>query len=294
MNKLDKIYMRRALFLAEKGKYSVSPNPRVGAVIVHDNKIIGEGYHRKYGEAHAEVNAINSVKDKSLLAQSTLYVTLEPCSHQGKTPACTDLIIKHQIPNVVIACQDSYEKVNGRGIKALEAKGVKVKLGILQEEALQFNKRFFTFYQKKRPYIILKWAETSDGFIGRGIEDPNKADSWITSAASKQLVHLWRAEEDSILVGKGTALIDNPSLTCRKVEGKNPIRIAIDKNKAIPTSFKILNQDAPTLIFNALTDEKKENLHFIKIDFNTREEVIHSILNILYQKKVQSLIVEGG
>ncbi|HZH70213.1 MAG TPA: bifunctional diaminohydroxyphosphoribosylaminopyrimidine deaminase/5-amino-6-(5-phosphoribosylamino)uracil reductase RibD, partial [Flavobacteriaceae bacterium] len=245
-------YMQRALFLAQKGRFTTSPNPRVGAVIVHKNKIIGEGYHRQFGEAHAEPNAVASVKDKSLLAESTLYVTLEPCSHHGKTPPCVDLILKHKIPEVFIASKDPFEKVNGSGIEKLREAGVNVKIGLLEKEALELNKRFFTFHQKKRPYIILKWAETADGFIGRLQSDPKKEDSWITSAESKQLVHLWRAEEDGILVGSNTALADRPQLDCREVFGKNPLRILIDENLDVPLSFAIFNKKAPTIVFNAI------------------------------------------
>jgi|SRR5690554_199392 len=294
MNKTDYFYMQRALFLAQKGRFSVSPNPRVGAVIVHDNKIIGEGYHRQYGEAHAEVNAINCVKDKTLLKKASIYVTLEPCSHYGNTPPCADLILQHNIPRVVIANKDPFEKVNGSGIERLSAKGVEVISGVLKEEAAKINRRFFTFHQKKRPYIILKWAETADGFIGRSSDDPNKADSWITSAASKQLVHLWRAEEDGILVGKNTALIDNPTLSTREVVGKNPSRILIDRNLEVANDFKILNDEATTFIFNAIKNEKKQLLNYFKIDFSSNEKVLVDILSELHHQNIQSIIVEGG
>lgn len=286
--------MQRALFLAQKGRFSTSPNPRVGAVIVHKNKIIGEGYHRQFGEAHAEPNAIDSVEDKSLLAESTLYVTLEPCSHHGKTPPCVDLILKHKIPEVYIASKDPFEKVNGSGIEKLREAGVIVKIGLLEKEALELNKRFFTFHQKKRPYIILKWAETADGFIGRLQSDPMKEDSWITSTESKQLVHLWRAEEDGILVGSNTALADHPQLDCREVFGKNPLRILIDENLDVPHSFAIFNKKAPTIVFNSIKDEQNEHLRFIKLDFSSSEKLLTELLNHLHQNQIQSLIVEGG
>lgn len=286
--------MQRALFLAQKGRFSTSPNPRVGAVIVHKNKIIGEGYHRQFGEAHAEPNAIDSVEDKSLLAESTLYVTLEPCSHHGKTPPCVDLILKHKIPEVCIASKDPFEKVNGSGIEKLREAGVNVKIGLLEREALELNKRFFTFHQKKRPYIILKWAETADSFIGRLQSDPMKEDSWITSTESKQLVHLWRAEEDGILVGSNTALADHPQLDCREVFGKNPLRILIDENLDVPLSFAIFNKKAPTIVFNAIKDEQNEHLRFIKLDFSSSEKLLTELLNHLHQHQIQSLIVEGG
>ena len=286
--------MQRALFLAQKGRFTTSPNPRVGAVIVHKNKIIGEGYHRQFGEAHAEPNAVASVKDKSLLAESTLYVTLEPCSHHGKTPPCVDLILKHKIPEVYIASKDPFEKVNGSGIEKLREAGVNVKIGLLEKEALELNKRFFTFHQKKRPYIILKWAETADGFIGRLQSDPKKEDSWITSTESKQLVHLWRAEEDGILVGSNTALADRPQLDCREVFGKNPLRILIDENLDVPPSFAIFNKKAPTIVFNAIKNEQIEHLRFIKVDFNSSKQLTTDLLSHLHQQQIQSLIVEGG
>lgn len=286
--------MQRALYLAQKGRFSTSPNPRVGAVIVHNDRIIGEGYHRKYGEAHAEPNAIAAVSDKSLLKASTLYVTLEPCSHQGKTPPCVDLILEHQIPEVFIASKDPFEKVNGSGIEKLKAAGVKVEVGLLEKEALQVNKRFFCFHQKKRPYLILKWAETADGFMGRDQSDPEKSDNWITSAESKQLVHLWRAEESGILVGQNTALIDNPALTCRLVEGNNPIRILIDEELKVPIDHRIFNEEAPTLVFNPQKSEVYGQTEFIQLDFSNSAQFIDQMLSKLHQKNIQSILIEGG
>lgn len=287
-------YMQRALYLAQKGRFSTSPNPRVGAVIVYKGQIIGEGYHRNYGEAHAEPNAIAAVNDKNLLKESTLYVTLEPCSHQGKTPPCVDLILKHEIPEVYIASKDPYEKVNGSGIEKLKAAGVKVKVGLLEKEALQVNKRFFCFHQKKRPYLILKWAETADGFMGRDQGDPEKSDNWITSAESKQLVHLWRAEESGILVGQNTALIDNPALTCRLIKGKNPIRILIDEALKVPKDHRIFDEEAPTLVFNPQKNEVRGQTEFIQLDFSNSAKFIDQMLKKLHQKNIQSILIEGG
>ncbi|KAA3648978.1 MAG: bifunctional diaminohydroxyphosphoribosylaminopyrimidine deaminase/5-amino-6-(5-phosphoribosylamino)uracil reductase RibD [Bacteroidetes bacterium] len=284
--------MLRCFELAQKGKFTVSPNPRVGSVIVHENRIIGEGYHQNYGEAHAEVNAINSVKDKSLLKDSTLYVNLEPCSHFGKTPPCSDLIIQHKIPHVVVSNKDPFKEVNGGGISRLTAHGIKVTTGVLTEAGEELNKRFFTFHQKKRPYIILKWAETCDGFISRNQEEIKTHDNWITTAQSKQLVHAWRAEETGILVGKNTVLADNPSLTCREVAGKSPIRIIIDPHLELSLDFTIFNQEVKTLIINTSKNEIQENLEFHQIDFE--KNTIQNLLDKLYQLNIQSLLVEGG
>lgn len=284
--------MQRAINLANLGKNYTSPNPRVGAVIVHNGKIIGEGYHRRYGEAHAEVNAVNSVKDVNLLKQSTLYVTLEPCSHHGKTPPCADLIIKHQIPKVVIANQDPFEKVAGSGIQKLIEAGIEVEVGVLKENGTFLNRRFFTFHQQKRPYVILKWAQTKDGFIGRDKNDPNLRDNWITNSVSKQLVHLWRAEEDAILVGKNTVLVDNPELTCREVEGKNPIRLVIDENCTLDQSLNVFNAAAETYILNSAKTESLQSLHWVKADLG--EDLVAKVTQLCFKQNIHSLIVEGG
>lgn len=285
--------MQRALFLAQKGRFSTSPNPRVGAVIVYNNQIIGEGYHQSFGGPHAEPNAINSVKNKELLSKSCMYVTLEPCSHHGKTPPCADLIIAHQIPEVYIASKDPFEKVDGSGIELLKAAGVKVTVGLLEKEAIELNKRFFCFHQNKRPYVILKWAETLDGFIGRSIEDQH-LDSWITSPTSKQVVHLWRAEEDGIMIGTNTALVDNAELSCREVDGNHPVRILIDQELMVPSTNKIFNDKAPTIVFNELKNEVHNNLEFIQLNFDNPQFLIKQILTKLHQKGILSLIVEGG
>ena len=280
--------MNRCLELASKGLENVSPNPMVGSVIVYENKIIGEGYHKEYGMEHAEVNAIASVKDKSSLKDSTLYVNLEPCAHFGKTPPCSNLIIEHKIPKVVIGCVDSFSDVNGKGIIKMEKAGVKVSVGVLEKESRELNKRFFTFHEKKRPYIILKWAESKDGFIA---PKDQTAPFWMTSSDSKKLAHQFRAEEDAILVGRITAEKDNPSLTVREVTGKNPTRIVIDKDLKLSKKLNLFNNQAKTIIFNTLKTKKIDSNYYIKINFNN---LIQNILQELYKQNIQSLIIEGG
>ena len=280
--------MQRCIELASKAMGSASPNPMVGSVIVYNNKIIGEGYHEKYGDYHAEVNAINSVKDKSLLSKSTLYVNLEPCAHFGKTPPCSDLIIQNKIPVVVIGCVDTFSEVYGKGIERMRSAGIDVTVGVLENESRELNKRFFTFHEKKRPYIILKWAKSKDGFIA---PKNQKKPFWMTSSESKKIVHKWRAEEDAILVGRITAEKDNPSLTVREVDGNNPIRIVIDKNLKVSTDFNLFNNDAKTIIFNQSKSEKKNSNNYIKINFNNLTE---NILKELHKQNIQSIIIEGG
>lgn len=286
-------YMQRCLELAIKGFGNVAPNPMVGCVIVCDQKIIGEGYHQQYGQAHAEVNAINSVENKELLLKATLYVNLEPCSHYGKTPPCADLIIENKIPNVVVGCKDLNSEVNGQGIEKLKKAGINVKVGILEDECKKLNKRFFTFYEKMRPYIILKWAQTADGFIDakRNEENPGKALQ-ISNAESRKLVHKWRSEEQAIMVGSNTALLDNPQLTVRDWQGKNPLRITIDKWLRIPKHYNLFDKSTPTLIFTAIDAPSETNLEFVKIDFE--QAPVPQILNELYKRSIQSLLVEGG
>ena len=280
--------MNRCLELASKGLENVSPNPMVGSVIVYQGEIIGEGYHIESGKEHAEVNAITSVKDKSLLKDSTLYVNLEPCAHFGKTPPCSNLIIEHKIPTVVIGCVDSFSDVNGKGIIKMEKAGIKVSVGILENESRELNKRFFTFHEKKRPYIILKWAESKDGFIA---PKNQTAPFWMTSKDSKKLVHQFRAEEDAILVGRITAEKDNPSLTVREMEGENPTRIVIDKDLKLSKELNLFNNEAKTIIFNTLQTKEIDSNYYIKDDFNN---LIESILQELYKQNIQSLIIEGG
>jgi len=284
----EEFFMQRCIELASKAMGSASPNPMVGSVIVYNNKIIGEGYHEKYGDYHAEVNAINSVKDKSLLSKSTLYVNLEPCAHFGKTPPCSDLIIQNKIPVVVIGCVDTFSEVYGKGIERMRSAGIDVTVGVLENESRELNKRFFTFHEKKRPYIILKWAKSKDGFIA---PKNQKKPFWMTSSESKKIVHKWRAEEDAILVGRITAEKDNPSLTVREVDGNNPIRIVIDKNLKVSTDFNLFNNDAKTIIFNQSKSEKKNSNNYIKINFNNLTE---NILKELHKQNIQSIIIEGG
>lgn len=273
MQNEDIQYMARALELAALGAGEVSTNPLVGAVVVHDGKIIGEGYHRRFGEAHAEVNAIDSVADRSLLAESTLYVSLEPCCHHGKTPPCTDLIISNGIKRVVVAMQDPFALVCGEGINRLRDNGIEVTVGVLKEEAEWQNRRFITYHAKKRPYIIVKYARTQDGYIDND-RDASTPASWLTGYPCRVLVHRWRAEEDAIMVGTNTVLRDNPSLTVREWYGRNPLRITIDKRGVLPENAKIFSHDAQTLVFT--------------------HESIEEILSILHARGVQSVLVEGG
>ena len=283
--------MYRCLQLAENGCGNVSPNPLVGSVIVYNNKIIGEGYHIKAGEAHAEVNAIHSVINKDLLSKSTLYVNLEPCAHFGKTPPCADLIIQHKIPNVIIGCSDPFSKVAGKGIEKLRNAGINVTTGILEEEAIFLNRRFFTFHTKKRPYIILKWAQTIDKLIDRKREISEKP-SVISNQEAHRLSHLWRSQEDSIMIGTNTAIMDNPNLTTREVFGKNPIRVVLDQHCTLSEKLNLFNDQSQTIVFNNCKETVKDNIEFIKLDFRTKS--LQPILNVLYQKNIQSIIVEGG
>jgi len=290
---IHEIYMQQCIQLALKGFGSVAPNPMVGCVIVSDGNIIGEGYHQQYGQAHAEVNAINSVKNKELLLKSTLYVNLEPCSHFGKTPPCADLIIENKIPKVVIGSRDINSIVNGLGIKKLREAGINVTVGVSEDDCKKLNKRFFTFHNKKRPYIILKWAQTADGFIDlkRSEENPGKAMQ-ISNPESQKLVHQWRGQEQAIIVGTNTALLDNPKLTARQSQGKNPLRISIDKWLRLPKQHHLFDKSTPTLIFTAADEPSETFLEYIKIDFE--KAIIPQILNELFNRSIQSLIVEGG
>lgn len=290
----QELYMKRCLELAQLGMASVSPNPMVGAVIVHQDRIIGEGWHEKYGEAHAEVNAVNDVFSKhknapTLLKESTIYVSLEPCSYHGKTPACSDLLIKHAIPNVVIGCLDPNEKVNGLGVERLRNNGINVQVGILETEARHLNRRFNTRIQKQRPYIILKWAETADGYFA----PKDGAQKWISGTLAKQITHRWRSEEDAILVGKNTALLDNPALTTRLWPGKNPKRIVLDKNLELPSSLQLFNQEVETVVLNLKKTEILPHLKYISLesfDYYLPETIAYQ----LYLLDIQSVIIEGG
>lgn len=278
--KIHEFYIKRCIELAKNGLGTTYPNPLVGSVIVHKGKIIGEGWHQKAGKAHAEVNAIHSVKDKSLLKEATIYVSLEPCSHFGKTPPCSDLIIHHKIPNVVIGTIDPFAKVAGNGIKKLIEAGCNVTIDILEEECNELNKRFFTFHQKQRPYIILKWAQTADGFIAPSIRD-KKEPVWITNQYSRQLVHKWRSEEQAILVGTQTVVDDNPKLDVRDWTGNNPVRIVLDKNYRISKESLIFDSSASTLL---LSDN----------DINYTENIAQQIVTLLFEHNIQSVIIEGG
>ena len=284
----DKIYMERALELAGLGLGYVSPNPLVGCVIVHNHKIIGEGYHRQYGGPHAEVNAVNSVVNKALLTHSTVYVTLEPCSHFGKTPPCADLLIKHKVQRVVVAVEDPNPKVSGSGIQKLRDAGINVEVGILREEAETLNKRFFKAIEKKRPYVILKWAQTLDGFIAR----ENYDSKWISDDYSRLLVHQWRAQEDAIMVGKNTAHYDDPSLTVREIKGRNPIRVTFDKKLELNTTLKVLSDGESTLCYNSIKNEQGlGGVEYVKI---REEATLEEILADLDKRNIQSVFVEGG
>ncbi len=286
-------YMRRCFELAQKGLGNVAPNPMVGAVIVHNGEIIGEGYHMQWGGPHAEVNAIASVTDQSLLKESTIYVSLEPCSHYGKTPPCAKLIIEKGIPEVVIANVDPFPEVSGRGIKMLQEAGIKVRSGLLEEEGWLLNKRFFTFHEKKRPFVILKWAQSEDGYIDHKRSNGTPAYHFSNDETNK-ICHQLRANESAILVGTNTALLDNPSLTVRHVTGKNPTRILIDQNLKVPIYYNLYNGEAPTLVFTEEKATSSANAEFVHIDFPNGKIRIQDLLHELYKRKLQSLIVEGG
>jgi diaminohydroxyphosphoribosylaminopyrimidine deaminase/5-amino-6-(5-phosphoribosylamino)uracil reductase len=282
-----KIYMLRAIELAELGRGSVSPNPMVGCVIVHDGLIIGEGYHEKYGQAHAEVNAIASVKNKSLLKEATLYVSLEPCAHFGKTPPCADLIVKHQLKEVIIAAVDSNPLVEKKGIQKLEQAGIAVTTGVMEQEVRKQNVRFFTQMEKKRPYIILKWAQTKDGFVAR----TNFDSKWISNSLSRQQVHRWRTEEDAILVGTNTARYDNPRLNAREWYGKDPLRLVVDRELKLEESLHLFDGQQDTIIYNNKLNKTIGKTEWVKIDVRIDAK---EIVADLYARNIQSLIVEGG
>ena len=286
----DERYMQRCLFLARKAIGYTYPNPLVGSVIVYKGKIIGEGWHTKAGEPHAEVNAIGSVKDKNLLKESTLYVNLEPCAHFGKTPPCADLIIEKEIPKIVIGCVDIYSKVAGKGIERLQQAGREVIVGVLEAESQALNKRFFTFHAQKRPYIILKWAQTRDGFIAP-LQQAQQAPVWISNAFSQQLTHLWRAQEGAILVGKHTVEKDNPSLTTRHWVGNNPLRLVIDNDNSLSKKLAVFQGD-PTVVFTSVQASDTPHISFAPLSSSLL--MPKQVCNYLYEQQVQSLIVEGG
>lgn len=292
---IDEEYMWRCLQLADNGKGFTSPNPMVGAVIVHEGRIIGEGFHRQYGEPHAEVNAINNVKDRKLLTDSTMYVSLEPCSHYGKTPPCAQLIIDNKIPRVVIACYDPYYKVSGRGVEMLRNAGIEVSVGVLEEEAKAFNKEFIARQTTGRPYIYLKWAQTEDGFIDK-IRNPgeNPQPTPISNNFSKMLVHKRRAEVSAIMIGTNTAINDNPSLTTRLWYGSNPVRVVLDRNARIPFASNIFDDNVKTIVFTEqfLYENKSKSVKYIQTVFD--ETLLDNVLCTLSENHIDSLLVEGG
>jgi diaminohydroxyphosphoribosylaminopyrimidine deaminase / 5-amino-6-(5-phosphoribosylamino)uracil reductase len=309
-------FMHRCLQLAKLGAGNTAPNPMVGAVLVYGGHIIGEGYHQKYGEAHAEVNAITQAVSNGQtdsIHQSTLYVSLEPCAHFGKTPPCADLIIKYKIPKVVIGCRDPFKEVDGKGIEKLKAAGVEIEVGVLEDECKELNKRFFTFHTKHRPYIILKWAETGDGYIAAPLNPPEGGTFdesankrlLISNEYTNRMVHKWRSEEAAILVGTNTAVNDDPELTTRLWKGSSPIRLVVDMHLRLPSSLKIFNHAAPTIIFNSKTHSEEsewsapsplERVGVRCLYYQVTEDVslAHQIVNALYRLKIQSVIVEGG
>ena len=273
-------YIKRCIEIAKNGLGYTRPNPMVGCVIVHNNTIIGEGFTSPYGGNHAEVNAIASVSNKAILKEATLYVTLEPCSHYGKTPPCANLIVSQHIPNVVIGTLDTHSKVSGKGVEILKSSGSNVTIGVLENECKTHHRRFFTLHNKKRPYIILKWAESNDGFISPSSKIGQKP-FWISNEISRQLVHKWRAEEHAILVGANTVLTDNPSLTVRDWTGRNPVRIVLDRNHNLPKESNIFNNESETIVISE--DD---------IDFN--KDLAQQVCNFLHSKEIQSVIIEGG
>lgn len=282
----EEFYIRRCIELAQKAIGNTYPNPLVGSVIVHNDKIIGEGYHHKAGENHAEINAINSVEEKSLIPESTIYVSLEPCAHFGKTPPCALKIVELGFKKVVIGAMDSHDKVNGKGKKIIQEAGIEVVSGVLEKECIELNKRFFTYHEKRRPFIILKWAESGDRFM-----DKDFKPTQISNALTKQFVHQLRSNEHSILIGTMTALRDNPSLTTREIVGRNPIRILIDIDLKVPKDFNVYSNEAETLVFNSVKEGDEGNIKFIK---TSRENFIANMLKTLYELQIQSIIVEGG
>ena len=280
------LFMQRALDLAERGKGAVRPNPLVGCVLVHEEKIIGEGYHEQYGGPHAEVNAIASVTDPKLLAAATAYVSLEPCSHYGKTPPCANLLVEKGIKSVVVATLDPNPLVAGKGVKLLEEAGISVQLGLLEREARWQNRRFFCQQEKHRPYLILKWAQTQDGFIAR----ENFDSKWISCSQSRQLVHQWRAAEQAILVGKNTALHDNPRLNVRDWTGSDPIRVVLDSKLELPADLHLFDQQIPTLCYNLLKSEKLTNLEWVQLP----QLSLEALMADLHARQIQSVLIEGG
>jgi len=285
--------MNRCLELASRGAGYVAPNPMVGALVVYDNRIIGEGYHEKFGGPHAEVNAINAVSDTSLLPDSSLFVNLEPCSHHGKTPPCVDLILARGIKKVFIGATDSHRLVAGKGVSTLRENGCQVKLGILEQECRKLNIFYYTYHESNRPYIILKWAQTSDGYVDRirtGKDEPEI--NWITDQVSRTLVHKWRSEVQAIIAGTRTLLRDNPRLTVRDWPGRNPVRIVPDRKSILPSTLHVFNGETETIVFASKTGKTKKNLEYVQL--SSPEAGLQEILSHLYERGIQSLFVEGG
>lgn len=291
MDTKDEQYHLRCINLAYNGLGRVAPNPMVGAILIVDDKIIGEGFHSHYGGVHAEVQAVNHVKDETLLKSSTLLVNLEPCSHYGKTPPCSRMIIDKQIKKVIIGEIDPFPKVAGKGVKMLQKANVEVSFGLRRAESRFINRRFFTFHEKKRPYIILKWAESFDGYMDK-IRSANDPPQWITDTYARILVHKWRTQEQAILVGTNTVLMDNPQLTARFYYGKNPIRLILDRNRRLPAHLHIFDPQAPTVIFTRKPEESKlQHVTYVDIPFH---DMPVEILDYCYQAQIQSVIIEGG
>lgn len=287
----DEKYIARCIQLAKNGRCNAAPNPMVGAVIVHNDTIIGEGYHIRCGEPHAEVNAIRSVKDESLLKESTIYVSLEPCSHYGKTPPCADLIINKGIRRVVVGCQDPFPMVAGRGIRKMREAGIEVKVGVLEAECRELIRRFVTFNTLHRPFITLKWAESADGFID--LHRTGGHPYVFSSPLSGMVVHKRRAEHSAILVGRRTALLDNPSLTTRNWYGKNPVRMVIDKDLTLPEDLALFDGSTRTLVFTRREDTPtRPNVEYVRLDFS--RDILPQMMDVLCREKLQSLMVEGG
>lgn len=286
----DELYMRRCLQLAQLAAGHTAPNPMVGAVLVHNDVIIGEGYHKQYGGPHAEVNCINSVAEehKHLVSSSTIYVSLEPCAHYGKTPPCADLIIRNKIPKVVVGCRDPFKQVDGKGIEKLVNAGIDVTVGVLEKECRQVNRRFFTFHTQHRPYVLLKWAQTGDGKIASYSEERLLISNYITN----KLVHKWRSEEAAILVGTNTALMDNPSLTNRLWHGNNPIRLVVDMGLRLPQNLHLFDGEVKTVVFNTIKHGESDKVSYYQVTEDA--SLIHQILNACYQNNIQSIMVEGG
>ncbi len=283
--------MRRCIQLARLGAGNVAPNPMVGAVLVHDGMIIGEGYHEVYGQAHAEVNCVNNAIAKgheSLLSSSVIYVSLEPCAHFGKTPPCADLIIRHKIPEVIVGCRDPFTQVDGKGIEKLRNAGHTVKVGVLERECIELNKRFFTFHTKDRPYIVLKWAQTADHYIGT-----TGRRLMISNEYSNRLVHKWRSEEQAILVGTNTASADDPELTTRLWAGKSPVRLVVDLDLKLPSSLKLFNSASRTIVFNTHKHgDDDRGIHYYQV--TATDSLVPQILHALKVLNIQSVLVEGG